>query len=222
MAAFPSRRTTWQLALALTCAFGAGVWAATFRETPVVVVTEPIEEQPVTEMPRSRTVGAGIALPGSTDAAVTDEPACEGMQPGPSWNCIDGKWQVGPPPTPQASGGGRIDRAGGCLTEQPGSAFVCDSGLWVLNGTAGMGNGSATASSGGRRDDSCLPPAPAGDWTCENGVWTPPPPVEPVVLPSTALPSTAPPTPSTDSQAPTATDAPAAAPMSPSEVPAGE
>lgn len=145
-----------------------GAWVAAERGAPrVEAVSESVEEVSLAP-PRPRAVGAASNLPSSADSAV-DPLACEDPSPGPSWACRDGKWQLGPPAAPLAAGGGRTDRAAGCLTEQPGPSLVCQDGLWVIAGA----NPARPTSTQSSRDE-CPPPAPGSDWTCEDGAWVPP------------------------------------------------
>lgn len=176
---------------------GAVYLAVSQPVTPDVVVQEVREVPPLSSSPRvaappnlQGTTATGASSGStSTNGEAAAEPTCQGPQPGPSWSCHPEGWQVGPPPAPVASGGGRIDRAGGCLTEQPGNGFTCQNGLWVLAGTssnslAGPGQNQAAG------EPDCRAPRPGNDWVCENGAWIPPTlaPVPTATPPATGAP----------------------------------
>lgn len=180
----PRGRRRVGIALAVVGALVTGVYLAALRDPAPIVVIEEIEEVATTDMPRPRALGAAgiVATQTPNGSAETEEPECEGLHPGPSWSCEDGKWQLGPgTPTP-ASGGGRIDRAGGCLTEQPGPLFECQGGLWMIQGSNTASPPTATTSDA--RSD-CPAPAPGSDWRCEDGAWEPPPSGPPTPVPPT-------------------------------------
>ncbi len=174
-----------RVALAVVGALVAGVYLAALRNPEPVVVIEEIEDVSTADVPRPRALGAAAPVATQTPAGSgeTEEPVCEGMHPGPSWRCEDGKWQLGPELPAPASGGGRIDRAGGCLTEQPGPLFECQGGLWMIRGSATAS--STTATTPDSRSE-CPAPAPGSDWRCEDGAWEPPPSGPPTPVPPTA------------------------------------
>lgn len=179
-----------RVALAAVGALVAGVYLAALRDPEPVVVIEEIEEVSTTDVPRPRALGAAGTVVAQTPSGATDaeEAACEGMNPGPSWSCQDGKWQMGPGTPAPATGGGRIDRAGGCLTEQPGPLFECQGGLWMIRGSNTASSTASTAASPPDSRSECPAPAPGSDWVCEDGAWEPPPPSGP----PTPAPPTAP------------------------------
>jgi hypothetical protein len=138
----PRRRLSTTIAASLVAVAMTGVFLAASRPgpTPVVIVEDVPEVSSV--LPTVRATGAvsAFAPTGIDDESdQAEQPECEGDQPGPSWNCHEGQWQTLPPAQPTASGGGRSDRAAGCLTEQPGPLFVCQEGLWMIAGATPAG-----------------------------------------------------------------------------------
>lgn len=152
-----------------------GVSAFVLRDSPrAIVITEDVLEAS-TSIPSPRSRG-GAPRPAASDSL---EVACEGQPPGPSWGCHEGRWQMGAPSSSAAAdssmsgGGGRADRAAGCLTDQPGPSFVCDNGLWVIAGSGAGGASFSTTGFDAIGAERCPPPDPGDGWTCRDGGWVP-------------------------------------------------
>jgi hypothetical protein len=194
-------------AVLLGGAFAGSLFAVPDPEP--VVVTHPVVERPTRHTGGVRPVWA--AAPGSQQAgsaqSATGQPGtsataqageaqvvqCTGPNPGPSWGCHNGVWQLGPPPAAPVTGGGRIDRAAGCLSEQPGPSFVCRNGSWTIATTDAADAAPAPPATRDASGDGaeCPPPSPGAGFTCVGGAWQPgtppatasPPATMPAVVP---------------------------------------
>lgn len=203
-----------RVALVAAAVMVAGLYVTALRNTgDVQVITEEMEEVDL-RPPRPRGDGSAPSPFAAVAATDGEEPVCEGLSPGPSWSCHSGRWQLGPPPEQAAIGGGRIDRAAGCLTEQPGPLFVCQNGLWMIESGGTSPSSPAPATAGATARNVCPQPAPGSDWTCEDGAWQPPEPSA-LIIPVPPVPDGSTPIPPLPPVPPVPEPVPAAPPIPP-------